>query len=123
MCFLTYSEASLIISRLVNRLAAASMAVSDADLTVSELVFDGVGGVCLSGIRVLSLQTSIKTSFKPKCYFGNSFQFTPGSASVNFVNPDPGYIKKAFKGIIKNSQKALISGFKVSFMHPRMLFG
>jgi hypothetical protein len=55
MCFLTYSDASLMIRRRVNRLAAASMAASDAvGFFISGLAFNVVGGVGLSGIRILS---------------------------------------------------------------------
>jgi hypothetical protein len=56
MCFLTYSEASLMIWRRVNRWAAASMAASDALGCLSEDVSRGLGGIDFFGIRVLSVR-------------------------------------------------------------------
>ena len=77
------------ISRRVNRLAAASMAVSDADLTVFER--------CSTGSRVWAYQAFASSHWKlaykypmdQTGYTGNSLQFALGSTSPNFVNPDP----------------------------------
>jgi hypothetical protein len=57
MCFLTYSEASLMIWRRVNRWAAASMAASDVFGCFPESASKGLDEIDFFGIRVLSLHS------------------------------------------------------------------
>jgi len=69
------------------------MAVSYADLTVFELVFDGIGGVGLSGIRVLSSAAIVKKSLGLNAVFETTSSVN-GFNRCGFCKHHSNYIEK-----------------------------